>query len=221
MRKWTAPIVLAAVVAAVTVAASADDGGIEEAIQELYAEIRSLDTSAGAVRLDEATRNKAVFVLDKLRQMIGRDPTTAVRDDRAFAAKTTTAAAAAGDNGQAWWKPQWRGKGTPDVTDDGGTGRPVESVRKTVVDRYERDDLHRVPVAVPPPSSPPSSQCPADAYADDLERRFHAAFRRYGTREKTAAAIRGTTVVCRPVRPNGRFSGFKMFNKKRVPSIAQ
>lgn len=235
MREWTASIVLAVVVAVTAAAVAASvDSGVKEAIQELYAEIRSLDTSvSGAVHLDDVTWNKAIFVLDKLRQMVGRDPTAtaaaadASKDDRAFAAKATATAAV--DDDGVWWEPQRHGKETPDAMDDGGTERPVEGVQK-IMDRYANDHYHRVPFTV---ASPP--QCPTDVYVDELERKFHAVFRQYDTREKTTA-FHSTTVGSRPVRgneckakepaqqsarPNGRFSGFKMFNKKRNPSIAQ
>lgn len=230
MRKWTAPVVFAAIVA-VTVAAYVDSG-VREAIQELYAEIRSLDTSAEPVHLDDVTWEKAKFVLDKLRQMINRDPSTTAAatgmNDRSFVEQATTAT-----DGGAWWEPQrYYGKETPSAVDDDGTDRPIESVQK-MMDRYAHHNSRRVPIVA---SSSP--RCPPDVYADDLERKFRAAFRQYDTKEKKAA-FRSTTfaIVSKPIhgneynkakspasqpaRLNGRFSGFKIFNKKYMPSIAQ
>jgi len=86
--KATLLVVVAAAVSAMT---AADDGGVKEAIQDLYAEIMTSEGGgrSSAIRLDDATLTKAKYVSESLRRMFGGDGRTDVAqaiDDRSEAA---------------------------------------------------------------------------------------------------------------------------------------
>lgn len=83
MRTLSATLVLVVVATAM---AAADDGGVKEAIQDLYAEIVTSegDGRSSAIRLDDATLTKAKYVSESLRKMfdVGGGTDAARADDR-------------------------------------------------------------------------------------------------------------------------------------------
>lgn len=228
-----ASVVFTAAVAVIAVASG--DGGFKEAIRELYAKIRSLETSGvGAIYLDDATSIKAMFVIDGLRQMVGRDRATinAAKRDRALAAKASAVADYAPGRGEQ--RPQRYGKETSYAVNDGGTGRPDDGVQK-IIDRFKNEMslatdqatiVAQRDVKAAALSSSLSPNREPDVNVEELEQKFLAVLQQYDTQKKTTAfhstsmghePIRGHECKARsPARQNRIFQ--QLFNRKRIPS---
>lgn len=192
-----------AVVAIIAVASG--DGGIKDAIQDLYAKIRSLETSrAGAIHLDNAISNKAKFVINRLWKMVDRDQAVTsvaaaaaaaiAKSDRALVAKAVVPESTVNDaKNYRKWRPQHYGKETLEVMNESGTERSAKNVRKIMNKLNDEMSLatDRVTIVAQPDvktsflSSSPS--CATDVNVEELERKFLAMLQQYDMLKKTTA----------------------------------
>lgn len=230
MRKLTTSTVASIVftTAVAVIAVDSGDGGFKEAIRDLYAKIRASETSgAGAVHLDDATSNKAKFVIDGLWRMVGPDRAAATDADAVACtavAKRDLLAAAAADRARpdcsGERRPQRYGKRTSDAANDdgGGTGWPSDEGVQKIMDRFksemslatdrvtiveQRDVVKSSSSPSPPPQPPPSSSssnCAPDVNVEELEQKFLAVLRQYDTQKKTTGLHYSTAVGHEPIR---------------------
>lgn len=242
MRIWMAAVV----VVSVATTPSVDSGGsgsvrVKEAIQELYAEIRSLGPSAGTFCLDDGTSAKAEFVLDRLLRMVRHHPAAAVAAatvtvgsrHRALVDATKTAAVDGSGCGTER-TPQPYMKATLEAVDD-GDGRPATAngIDK-MMDRRDREmseakNRDRAQIVASRNVKESSSPCAPDVVVDDLERRFLYVIDNI-EKQKMGITFQTTTVNahgprrrhdCRghPLAAQGNRPGgglFSLFTRKRV-----